>query len=129
MMNDLKARLRTAVLMITHDLGIVAEMCDRVAVIYAGEILETGPVRLVFERPMHPYTIGLFESLPGYKPDSTRLQPIQGMMPDPSDLPDWCRFEERCGRACADCRGGSPQLTEVEPGHFVRCLHAGKGAE
>lgn len=121
MMNNLKKDLGTSVLMITHDLGVVAEMCDRVAVVYAGEILETGTVRQVFERPCHPYTVGLFESLPGYRPDSNRLQPIHGMMPDPADLPPYCKFEPRCGQKCQKCGAQIPELIEVEPGHFVRC--------
>lgn len=123
MMNELKDSIHTSVLMITHDLGIVAEMCQRVAVIYAGEIVETGSVEKVFRNPLHPYTIGLFESLPGYDQNSRRLKPIPGMMPDPSNLPEYCRFQERCGCSSEQCKAGCPELIEAEPGHWVRCFH------
>ncbi|MDO4973402.1 MAG: ABC transporter ATP-binding protein [Eubacteriales bacterium] len=126
LMNDLKKTLGTAVLMITHDLGIVAEMCDKVAVVYAGEVLESGTVKQVFKNPIHPYTIGLFGSLPGYRPDSKRLQPITGMMPDPADLPPYCKFEPRCQCKCDRCGAETPRLIEVEEGHFVRCFRAEK---
>ena len=123
MMNELKDSIHTSVLMITHDLGIVAEMCQRVAVIYAGEIVETGTVEKVFRNPLHPYTIGLFESLPGYDQNSSRLKPIPGMMPDPSNLPEYCRFQERCNCSSEQCVAGCPELIEIEPGHWVRCFH------
>lgn len=126
MMNALKKDLNTAVLMITHDLGIVAEMCDKVAVVYAGEVLESGPVKKVFKNPVHPYTIGLFESLPGYNTGTNRLKPIAGMMPDPADLPPNCRFEPRCPQKCERCAGHTPAVMEVEPEHFVRCFRAEK---
>ena len=72
---------------------------------------------------MHPYTIGLFESLPGYDQNSRRLKPIPGMMPDPSNLPGYCRFQERCGCSSEQCKVGCPELIEAEPGHWVRCFH------
>lgn len=123
MMNDLKSRLGTSVLMITHDLGIIAEMCDRVAVIYSGEIVETGDLEAIFHNTSHPYTHGLFESLPNAAGDSRRLKPIKGMMPDPSNLPDGCKFCERCPYATERCRESTPELTEISKGHFVRCYY------
>lgn len=126
LMNDLKNNLGTAVLLITHDLGVVAEMCDDVAIVYAGEILEKGPVSKVFVHPMHPYTLGLFEALPGYNTHTKRLKPIQGMMPDPADLPPYCKFEPRCPKKCEECKGKQPMLIEVEPEHWVRCFTAKK---
>ena len=127
MMNELKKNMNTAVLMITHDLGVVAEMCQRAAVIYAGEVVEIGAVEHIFENPIHPYTIGLFESLPGFDKNSSRLKPIRGMMPDPADLPKHCKFAPRCGKVCDACGGRTPGLIEVEKGHFVRCIRAEKG--
>ena len=127
MMNELKRNMNTAVLMITHDLGVVAEMCERAAVIYAGEVVEIGPVELIFENPVHPYTIGLFQSLPGYETGSKRLKPIKGMMPDPADLPEHCKFAPRCGKICDACKTRTPEMIEVEKGHYVRCILAEKG--
>ena len=121
MMNTLRKDLGTSVLLITHDLGVVAEMCERVAVIYAGEIVETGSAEDIFDRTAHPYTEGLFSSLPGYHPDSNRLKPIPGLMPDPADLPPTCKFLPRCGKKCAQCEKEIPELREITPGHFVRC--------
>lgn len=126
LMNGLKKNLGTAVLLITHDLGVVAEMCDSVAVVYAGEILETGPVSKVFAHPMHPYTLGLFEALPGYNTHTKRLKPIAGMMPDPADLPPCCKFAPRCPHVCEKCTVEQTQLVEIEPEHWVRCFKAEK---
>ena len=102
MMNRLKEDMNMSMIMITHDLGIVAEMCDRVAVMYAGQIVEWGTTRQIFKNTLHPYTIGLFGSLPDMSDADTldfanrRLKPISGMMPDPTRLPKWCHFAERC---------------------------------
>jgi len=122
MMQSLKERLGTSVLLITHDLGVVAECCDSVAVIYAGEIVEYGTAEHVFDHMKHPYTIGLFNSLP--KLDSTEkwLNPIKGLMPDPTKLPAGCRFCERCPIATEKCSQQSPEVIETEPGHFVKCF-------
>ena len=122
MMNDLKAKNGTSVLLITHDLGVIAEMCQRVAVIYAGEIVEMGTAEDIFDRTSHPYTKGLFDSLPSVA-SGKRLIPIPGMMPDPSNLPDGCKFAERCKYATDECRSAEIPLTELEPGHTCRCLH------
>lgn len=122
MMNSLKEQNGTAVLLITHDLGVIAEMCQKVAVIYAGEIVELGTAEDIFDRTAHPYTIGLFESLPSVA-SGTRLIPIPGMMPDPSNLPAGCKFAERCKFASDECREAEVALTETSPGHYCRCIH------
>lgn len=124
MMKDLIKKKGTSVLLITHDLGVVAQMCERVAVIYAGEIVEYGTAEDIFDRTAHPYTMGLFGALPGYDADSDRLHPIPGLMPNPSKLPSYCKFADRCGKCTKQCKEGSPELKEIEPGHFVRCYLA-----
>ena len=129
MINDLKRRLNTSMILITHDLGVVAETCDRVAVIYAGKIVEYGTRDDLFRRPMHPYTLGLFGSLPKLDDESRRLHPIHGLPPDPTALPDGCAFHPRCPRTCARCETEQPELVELEPGHFVRCCRCGKEGE
>ncbi|MCD8076789.1 MAG: ABC transporter ATP-binding protein [Lachnospiraceae bacterium] len=127
MINRLKEEMGMSVLMITHDLGIVAEMCDRVAVVYAGEIVEWGTTRQIFKNTCHPYTQGLFGSLPHMDDadttdfDERRLQPIRGMMPDPTRLPAWCHFAERCPYATDACRKDPVPLTDLGDGHLVRC--------
>ncbi len=126
MMNNLQRELGTSMLMITHDLGIVAEMCDRVAIIYAGEIVETGNLEQIFERHAHPYTEGLFGSLPSLDINDarTRLSPIPGMMPDPTNLPSGCKFHTRCPRCGEECARDIQRMRELSPGHFVRCWKA-----
>lgn len=125
MMNDIKERMGTSVLMITHDLGIIAEMCDRVAVIYAGEVVELGNLEHIFEKTEHPYTQGLFDSLPNAVGDGKRLKPIRGLMPDPANLPQGCKFSPRCPYATEECFEKPAPLMEVEAGHFVQCYHHG----
>lgn len=125
MINDLKTKNGTAVLLITHDLGVIAEMCQRVAVIYSGEIVEMGTAEDIFDRTAHPYTEGLFDSLPSVSSGS-RLIPIPGMMPDPSNLPKGCKFAERCKYATDACRETEIELAEIEPGHFCRCMRKQK---
>ena len=127
MMKDLKTRLNTAMLLITHDLGIVAQTCDRVAIMYAGEIVEYGTLEHIFRNAVHPYTIGLFGSLPSLERSVRRLTPIPGLMPDPTDLPSGCSFHPRCPRACDRCTQAAPPYTEIESGHFVRCIFAAEG--
>ena len=101
-------------------------MCDRVAIVYAGEILEIGTVYQVYKNILHPYTKGLFESLPGYS-KGKRLKQIDGLMPDPADLPPLCKFEPRCPYSCERCKNEMPQLVDVGEGHMVRCLRAQEG--
>ena len=129
MMNELKAKLGTSVLMITHDLGIIAEMCDRVAIMYAGEIVELGNLVHIYDETKHPYTIGLFGSLPNMAGDSKRLKPIKGLMPNPADLPKGCKFAPRCPDATEACRSCNPELKEIEKGHWVRCLKYSEAAK
>jgi peptide/nickel transport system ATP-binding protein len=125
MMQELKEKLGTSVLMITHDLGVVASICDSVAVVYAGEIVEYGTAEHIFNHMAHPYTIGLFGSLPRLDSTSPRLSPIKGLMPDPTNLPKGCRFHDRCPRAVEMCAARAPGVAEVAPGHMVKCFLAG----
>ena len=127
LMNELKERLNTSLLLITHDLGVVAQVCDRVAIMYAGEIVETGAIDEVFDYPHHPYTIGLFNSIPSLDEKADKLQPIRGQMPDPTDLPQGCAFSPRCPYATPACSGRKPGMTNVGGSHQVRCLvHEGE---
>lgn len=123
MMNDLKTRLDTSTILITHDLGVVAEICNKVAIMYAGEIVEYGTLEHIFHNATHPYTKGLFGALPSLDTDVHRLNPIPGLMPDPARLPEGCYFSERCPANVRNCKDKHPQMTEIESGHFVRCLH------
>ena len=125
MMESLKEKLNTSMILITHDLGIVAGMCDRVAVGYAGEIVEQGTTEEVFDFPGHPYTLGLFQSLPRLDSTEKRLKPINGLMPDPTNLPEGCKFYDRCPYACEKCKEKEPEMREYRPGHFVRCIRQG----
>ncbi|RJS73254.1 ABC transporter ATP-binding protein [ANME-2 cluster archaeon] len=108
-----------AMLLITHDLGVARALCDRIALMYAGELVEYAATEEIFENPLHPYTRGFLGSLPG-----NGLVPIPGMSPSLIDLPDGCRFHPRCSHAKAVCRKKHPELIEVEAGHFVRCFDA-----
>lgn len=129
MMRNLQKKMNTSVLLITHDLGIVAQTCDNVAVIYCGEIVEYGSAVQIFDNSSHPYTKGLFASLPRLDFIERRLTPIQGMMPDPADLPTGCKFHERCPEATEECRITAPSAVEVSPGHFAKCLYVKEGRE
>lgn len=131
MIKGLQKQFNTAMLLITHDLGVVFEICTRVAVMYAGTIVEHGSTDDVYGKPLHPYTQGLFKSLPDLDKDLDRLAPIPGMMPDPTNLPPGCPFAPRCFLASEECRIHSPELAEVERGHFVSCnnLHLAKNQE
>ena len=130
---DLRRRLGTAILLITHDLGVVAETCDEVAVMYAGKIVERAPTAELFARPLHPYTIGLLAARPeaGRRAASRGpLTTIPGMVPPAWDFPRGCRFHPRCVHAriggAGDCDSLQPELRELSPGHFVRCHYAGE---
>lgn len=121
MMRELKEQMNTSTILITHDLGVVAEFCDYVAIMYAGEIVEYGTLEDIFDCPTHPYTKGLFGSLPSLVKDVRRLSPIPGLMPDPTRLPPGCSFCERCSLAQPCCSEGDVPVSEVETGHFVKC--------
>lgn len=122
LMKKLKIELQTSMLMITHDLGIVAEVCDKVAIMYAGNVVEYTTTENLYNNPSHPYTIGLFGSIPSVTGDETRLKPILGLMPDPTNLPSGCPFHPRCSKATEKCAQVVPADTEIAPGHFVKCL-------
>lgn len=121
LMNNLKEKYNTSMIMITHDLGIVAEVCDEVAVMYAGHIVEQGSLEEVFGETMHPYTEGLFNSLPNIKNRQNKLKPIHGLMPDPTNLPPGCPFAPRCNYRTDECEKGLPQLKNVGGTHTVAC--------
>lgn len=121
MMEELKQKLGTSMIMITHDLGIVAQTCDKVAVMYAGEIIESGTVWDIFKGERHhPYTIGLFGSMPSFTGDDPRLSPVAGLMPDPSKLPKGCKFNPRCPEAMEICRVEAPGYY-MDKNHGIRC--------
>lgn len=121
MIRQLKEKYQTSMLLITHDLGIVAETCDKAAIMYAGEIVEYGTLEHIFHNVQHPYSVGLFNAIPSLDRSVRRLTPIHGLMPDPTALPEGCAFHPRCPYATAECKQKHPELREIEPGHFVRC--------
>jgi len=121
-MRDLKSKFSTSFILITHDLGIVADFCDSVAVVYAGEVVETGSLEDIYRKPAHPYTVGLFASLPTLDSTEKRLKPIMGLMPDPTEIPRGCRFYERCPEKTDKCANAPPKSHEISPGHFVMCF-------
>ena len=121
MMAQLKKELSTALILITHDLGIVAEMCEKVAVVYAGEIVEYGTADHIFNHTGHPYTVGLFQSLPRLNSTEKRLKPIKGLMPDPANLPAGCAFCPRCDYAMEICKTQKPKRVYRNEEHYVEC--------
>jgi peptide/nickel transport system ATP-binding protein len=125
---DLRRRLGMAIMLITHDLGVVAETCDEVAVMYAGRIVERAPAVELFANPLHPYTIGLLAARPEHRSGGEGpLAAIPGMVPQPRDFPPGCRFHPRCGHAREPwCKAEQPQLRELAPHHFVACHFAGE---
>ncbi|MBE0340746.1 ABC transporter ATP-binding protein, partial [Paenibacillus sp. 28ISP30-2] len=122
LMRDLQKSEGTSILMITHDLGVVAEMCDRVVIMYAGQVVEETDVKTLFKNPKHPYTQSLLASLPQLNSEQDRLASIPGQVPNPLDMPAGCRFAPRCQFAKEICREEAPVLKEVESGHKCRCL-------
>jgi peptide/nickel transport system ATP-binding protein len=124
LMRGLRRDTGTAIILITHDLGVVAEMADDVAVMYAGQIVERAPVRDLFARPEHPYTVGLLGSIPRLDEKRERLPSIEGRVPDMTRPPDGCRFAARCPFVEPACRAAAPPLIEVAPGHLTRCRRA-----
>ena len=127
LMKNLKEKYDTSMILITHDLGVVAEICDYVSVIYAGSIVEYASVKDMYETPGHPYTKGLFNSLPSLDEDVESLTTIKGNPPDPSALPSGCRFHPRCDKCMEICKHTNPELQEVSPGHFIACHLFKKG--
>ena len=122
LIKDLREKKGTSLILITHDLGVVADTCDKVAVVYAGEIVEIGALEEVFDHPNHPYTRGLFGAIPYMYKDVARLSPIEGLPPNPTDLPEGCYFAARCPHATDECRAKHCQLEHMSGTHFVRCL-------
>jgi peptide/nickel transport system ATP-binding protein len=123
LINKLKAKYDISMILITHNLGVVAQTCDRVAVIYAGKIIEYGSKRDIFTDHAHPYTHGLFASLPSFSKDALRLKPITGSMPDPTQLPPGCAFHPRCPFVIEACKKDEIPLMEISQGHFCRCCN------
>jgi len=124
LMRELKAASGAAIILITHDLGVVAEVCDDVAVMYAGEIVERASVDDLFATPQHPYTVGLLGSIPRLDRRTSHLATIEGMVPNMANPPPGCRFAARCNFATEECRIAQPPLRELEAGHKVACIHA-----
>ena len=124
LITDLQQDMGMSVILITHDLGVIAETCDQVAVMYAGKIVERGSVYDIFDEPRHPYTLGLLASIPRLTTQrKTTLKIIEGMVPALSDLPIGCRFQNRCPHATDTCRATSPGIDIVSPDHEVSCYH------
>jgi len=122
LMRQLRSELGTAIMLITHDLGVIAEMADRIAVMYAGQIVEIAGVDELFDRPGHPYTEGLLGSIPRIHEEKRRLDTIKGTVPSLLNMPKGCRFGPRCKWADQRCRNEAPDLVETEPGRHVRCF-------
>ena len=124
LLQDLQRRLGMAMLIITHDLGVIAEIADEVVVMYAGKIVESAPVDALFADPQHPYTIGLLGSIPRIEVDRERLSTIEGSVPSPNNQPKGCRFAPRCPFADARCHAEPPPLRDLGPEHRVACWKA-----
>lgn len=122
LMRDVKEKMGSAILLITHDLGVVAEMADRVLVMYAGQVVEESDVRTLFKDPKHPYTMGLLGSVPKIDEESERLEYIPGTVPAAHAFPKGCRFATRCKYAKKECLDDNPPLVEIQPGHKARCI-------
>ncbi len=120
LMRDLKTKFNSSIIFITHDLGVVAEMCDTVIVMYAGRIVEKAPVKSIFKHPQHPYTVGLLRSLPRLDEKQERLDVIDGSVPVPQEFSSGCRMSNRCAYATKECEQ-VPKLSEVAEGHYVAC--------
>ena len=124
LMRSLRDETGTAIMLITHDLGVVAQMADRVAVMYAGQVVEQAPVRELFSQPQHPYTVGLLGAIPAIAAPRARLSAISGMVPAATAMPAGCRFAERCPFVQPECRADPVELVELSAGHWSRCRRA-----
>lgn len=122
LMNNLQAEVGMSIVLITHDLGVVAETCDDVVVMYAGKIVERATTKELFENPKHPYTLGLLESIPKLGSHEKRLKTISGLVPSLGNLPQGCRFQDRCPMASEECKAAEPALRDVGSGHEVACI-------
>ena len=121
LLRHLKNQINASIMLITHDLGVVAETADYVVVMYAGRVVEKGTVRDIFHNPSHPYTLGLMKSRPNFVGENDRLYSIPGSVPNPIDLPDYCFFRNRCEKACAACAGKYPEMMSLSDTHQVAC--------
>ena len=121
LLRDLKDKINGSIMLITHDLGVIAEMADYVVVMYAGKVIEKGTVQEIFKNPLHPYTVGLQKSKPTMQSDSDVLFNIPGNVPNPVNMPSHCFFKERCDKCCDKCGGDYPEMIQVSPTHFVSC--------
>ena len=129
LLQDIKNKIDGSILLITHDLGVIAEMADYVVVMYAGKVIEKGTVMEIFQDPRHPYTIGLQKSKPTMTlDDNTELYNIPGNVPNPTNMPNHCYFKERCASCTACCNGAYPEMVQVSPTHFVACHLYGEEA-
>ena len=124
MIRDLREKFNTAMILITHDLGVVANVADEVAVIYAGNILEYAPQKVLHDNPRHPYTLALFNAIPTLEAETERLENIAGFPPDPTAPPPGCCFAPRCKYCTPECTASVPPAVELEPGHYCRCFHS-----
>lgn len=129
MMRSLQKKQGTSMILITHDLGVVAEMCDHCAVMYAGELVEYGTVEEIFDHPKHPYTKALYQSIPSLDKDVDRLHVVPGMVTDPSNLPEYCSFADRCEAKCDLCEKADPKMIKLSENHCVKCLQYTKERE
>ncbi|QVK18777.1 ABC transporter ATP-binding protein [Mycoplasmatota bacterium] len=120
-LRDLKSKINASIILITHDLGVVAEMADYVVVMYAGRIIEQGTARDIYKDPRHPYTVGLIKSRPNAIGKDEKLYSIPGQVPNPINMPKYCYFKDRCNQCTSKCNGDYPELTQVSPTHFVAC--------
>lgn len=121
LMKELRDEFNTAIMLITHDLGVIAEVADKVAVMYGGEVVEYTDVKTLFKDPEHPYTAGLINSIPRVDGGDSRLKPIEGNVPDPFSFPEGCKFANRCPFATEQCWSEAPELEDIKEGHSVRC--------
>ncbi|HVY54235.1 MAG TPA: oligopeptide/dipeptide ABC transporter ATP-binding protein, partial [Thermodesulfobacteriota bacterium] len=124
LIDDLRVKMGMAVLLITHDLGIIAEVADTVYVMYAGKVVENAVTRELFKNPRHPYTVGLLNSVPDLRESKEKLDAIPGVVPSPGSFPPGCRFQDRCPLVIERCRREEPPLVEHAPGHWSACFRA-----
>lgn len=129
LLRDIKTKINSSIMLITHDLGVVAEMCDYVVVMYAGRIVEKGTAEEVFLHPSHPYTIGLMKSKPVVNKKIDRLYSIPGQVPNPIKMPNYCYFRDRCEKRMKKCAGDYPELFQLSPTHFAACYLCDSGKE
>lgn len=122
LLKDIQRDMGMSIILITHDLGVVSEIADRLAVMYSGRIVEMAPIREIFDNPRHPYTKGLLESIPKIEEEKKRLNVIPGQVPNPLDLPNGCKFNPRCFMAVEECKREEPPLIQIYDNHFSRCI-------